>query len=351
MAGCSNCSTVPALESSGTFLFTTAEAGGTVLLVKHLKDRGIEVEQENRVIHAPFHSLEEAVRIVGNLEEDLKDSAASAKGTWKNEASVFGHMMDLSVLKERISNPLYFQIINEGLFTHHMQPIIDLHTSEVMGYEFLMRPERSTHFFYPGELFEYAQKADLQSMLDSQARMSSIAHSARHLNRGTKRFINFLPSSIYDPNHCLKSTFKVVKEHGVDPADLIFEVVETEEITDVSHLQNIFKTYQQYGVNVALDDLGSGFATVEMLEKLKPDFGKVDRSLISYCDQSPEKQEKLKHMLEKADMNNIKMLAEGIERKEELEVVKQLGFHLAQGYYIGKPSDYPGGKSFITTGK
>lgn len=351
MTSCSKCGMIPSLEENGTFLFTAAEAGGRDLIIKHLSDRGAEPEQEGKTIHVPFYSLEEAVRMVDSLEADLKESGVSVKGTWKNSASVFGHMLDLTVLKVRISNPSYLKIINEGLFTHHMQPIINLHSSEVMGQEFLMRPDSSAHSFYPGELFDYAQKADLQSVLDSQARMSSIEHSARHLDQGTKRFINFLPSSIYDPNHCLKSTFKVVKEHGVDPSDLVFEVVETEKIHNVAHLQNIFKTYQQYGVNVALDDLGSGFATVEMLEQLKPDYGKVDRSLISYCDQNEEKQEKLKQMLKRAEIHNIKMLAEGIERKEELEVVKQLGFDLAQGYYIGRPSDYPMGKSFTIAGK
>jgi EAL domain-containing protein (putative c-di-GMP-specific phosphodiesterase class I) len=137
-------------------------------------------------------------------------------------------MSTFSQLRERILNRDYLTIINQGKFTQHLQPIVHLQEESVFGYEFLLRKNSNDFPFFPGELFSFSQKAGLQSILDSQARISSIEVGSKLLKPGVKRFINFLPSSIYAPNHCLKSTFKAAKRHGVDPSDLVFEVVETE---------------------------------------------------------------------------------------------------------------------------
>ncbi|MFP3339185.1 EAL domain-containing protein, partial [Micrococcus sp. SIMBA_131] len=101
-----------------------------------------------------------------------------------------------------VQHPDYIEIMKQSLFTSHMQPIITLADQSITGYEFLMRPTSEDYLFYPNELFEMARQSGLQSFLDSASRIASLKVSASHLDNGTKRFINFLPSSIYDPAHC-----------------------------------------------------------------------------------------------------------------------------------------------------
>ncbi|WP_235715322.1 EAL domain-containing protein [Halalkalibacter wakoensis] len=139
----------------------------------------------------------------------------------------------------------------------------------------------------------------------------------------------------------MKSTFRAVKDYNVDPNDLVFEVVETEKIEDISHLKSIFSTYQAHGIKVALDDLGSGYSTLEVLRELKPNFAKIDRTLVDHCDSDKEKQERIKAIVDIAGEHQIELLAEGIERAEEAEFCKQIGVPLAQGYYFGKPDASP----------
>jgi EAL domain-containing protein (putative c-di-GMP-specific phosphodiesterase class I) len=136
-----------------------------------------------------------------------------------------------------------------------MQPIIDLHTRQTFAYEFVLRPARDHAPFSPYELFQAAQETGLHSFLDRQARISAIETSALHLPNGIKRFINFLPSSIYNPNYCLSHTFHAIERLRLDPSDFVFEVVETERIKDINHLQSIFQVYKKEGMKVALDDV------------------------------------------------------------------------------------------------
>lgn len=341
MTSCVKCSFFPSMEEKGQLLFYSREK--EILTRIHTTFDG---KWQNETVYIPYKSYDEIERICDEILEMLSSRQCNRlSASWMSETetipSIFPKMVPFPEVYEQIHHREYVTIINNGLFTQHLQPIISLENSEVFGYEFLLRPSPNAPSFYPGVLFAFSQKAGLQSLLDSQARITSIELSSRLLQKGMKRFINFLPSSIYDPSHCLKSTFQAVKQFDVDPSDLVFEVVETEKIADIEHLKKIFHTYQQHGIHVALDDLGSGFATLDVIKALKPNYAKIDRHLIDHCDRDKEKQKKLKDIQEIATIYGISLLAEGIERREELEYCRDLHIQLAQGYYIGKPQPSP----------
>ncbi|WP_179295373.1 EAL domain-containing protein [Bacillus sp. FJAT-45350] len=347
MSNCYNCSFIPELKEQGTIIFYEKGEGLFPLLENKIKNL-TSIRKSHELLICSYQSLEQLTKIVDTLHDEfVEDNLASLYGTWARESdqleevTYFPRMSPFSQLYSRIKNNSYFTIINKGLFTQHIQPIISLQSSSLFGYEFLLRPNSEDAFFSPGPLFHFSQESGLQSLLDSQARMKSIEVGSKLLEKGTKRFINFLPSSIYDPNHCLKSTFTAVEKYNVEPEDLIFEVVETEKIKDITHLKKIFQAYQKHGINVALDDLGAGYATLDVLRKLKPNYAKIDRALIDYCDTDELKQKKIADIIQIANEYNIVLLAEGIERKEELLYCKEQGIDLAQGYYIGKPQPKP----------
>ena len=243
-------------------------------------------------------------------------------------------------LMNRIKHKDMVEIIQKGEFDSHLQPIIDLKNYTLFGYESLLRASDYSKKFNPGVLFEAASMTGFHSMLDQKARKAAIESRIGQVNPGLKSFINFLPSTIYNPEFCLQHTFSIINEFGMNPKDLVFEVVETEKIEDVEHLKAVLDVYKREGMKVALDDVGSGFATLEMLTLLKPDYVKIDRSYIDHCDSNIANQQFLNKVLKIAQDIGIYVLAEGIEREEELQYCKEIGFHYAQGYYIGKPSKY-----------
>ncbi|MDG5473068.1 EAL domain-containing protein [Jeotgalibacillus sp. ET6] len=247
--------------------------------------------------------------------------------------------MDIQLFLERIQNRETIEFIQNGKFVSHLQPILKVDSGDVYAYESLLRSNDPSKSISPFELFKVANTTGFHSLLDQRAREEAIKAKKMHIQHGIKSFINFLPSTIYNPEYCLKHTFNIVKKYDIDPEDLVFEVVETEKITDVDHLKSVFNTYKREGIKVALDDVGAGFSTIDMLKLLEPDYVKIDRSFISFCDTSAEKQDFLKEVRETSQNLGIKVLAEGIERQEELEICQKLGLDLCQGYLFGKPSE------------
>ncbi|MGD7043464.1 EAL domain-containing protein [Jeotgalibacillus proteolyticus] len=247
--------------------------------------------------------------------------------------------MDIQLFLERIQNRETIDFIQNGKFVSHLQPIVNVQSGDVYAYESLLRSNDPSKSISPFELFKVANSTGFHSLLDQRAREEAIKAKKMHIEAGIKSFINFLPSTIYNPEYCLKHTFNIVKKYDIDPEDLVFEVVETEKITDVDHLKSVFNTYKREGIKVALDDVGAGFSTIDMLKLLEPDYVKIDRSFVSFCDTDEEKQAFLKEIRQTSANLGIKVLAEGIERKEELEICQKLGLDLCQGYLFGKPSE------------
>ena len=250
-------------------------------------------------------------------------------------------LIELETFTLRFEEKETVNFIQHGRLVSHLQPIISFNSEEVYAYESLLRAKDPSIPLSPGKLFEVASKTGLHSLLDQRAREEAIKAREGKIPTGTKSFINFLPSTIYNPDFCLQHTFKIVEKHKVNPADLVFEVVETEKITDVQHLKSVLDRYKKEGMKVALDDVGSGFSTLKMFELLRPDYIKIDRSYITNCDRDQTKQDFLKEANDRAHALGIITLAEGIERIEEAQVCESLGYDLGQGYLFGKPSEIP----------
>ena len=221
------------------------------------------------------------------------------------------------------------------------QPIISLCTHQVYGYECLMRGlGQNGEVISPAKVFSQAKEMDLIFNLDRVVREQIIR--AAHANQVPGYiFINFLPNSIYDPETCLKTTMRVVEELGLNPEKLVFEVVESERFENTNLLKDILQYYHTKGVRTALDDVGSGYSSLNTLAKLKPDIMKIDRELIQNIHEEPIKQSIFRALQDVARENNITILAEGIETKEELDFFKAHDVDLVQGYYFSKPRTYP----------
>ncbi|WP_223702653.1 EAL domain-containing protein [Sutcliffiella deserti] len=308
-----------------------------------LEEGGIfTVKSKTGLVGHRYASLLELERFVFSLQNKENNNDIEVK------TSNMNGYYTLSNFSLMLQNHELVNLIAKGSFTTHFQPIIDLQNDyRLFAYECLLRPQSANNSVSPYELFEFARKTNLHNYLDQKAREVSIISSSKgKIPEDVKIFINFLPSSIYNPEFCLQHTFHIVDKYNIAANQLVFEVVESEKITDINHLESIFKTYKKSGMQVALDDVGAGYSTLEVLDKLRPDFVKIDRSYVSHCDTLLENQIFLQNVLEISEKLGIKVLAEGIERVEELEYCRKIGIRYAQGYYIGKPSPSPTEPSF-----
>jgi len=260
---------------------------------------------------------------------EVREAAADDNQGWVPLASLFAEVGGRCVA----------DFILHQLFTAYLQPVVQPNGT-IVGYEFLMRPLPELPPFRPAELFEAARSTGQHAFLDRAARLYSIRMGASHLQQGMKRFINFLPSSLHCPDRCLKGTFDMMKETGTNPEDCVFEVMETERL-DAPGLKNVFDVYRKEGVRLALDDVGTGFATLDAVNWLEPDYVKMDRKWVSGCDQNANKQRYIDRLLERVSRFHGVVLAEGVEREEEWNYLRRAGVPLFQGYLFGKASPVP----------
>jgi EAL domain-containing protein (putative c-di-GMP-specific phosphodiesterase class I) len=220
------------------------------------------------------------------------------------------------------------------------QPIVNAQTLEIFAYEALLRTDATAPLKTPDQIFRIARDADLLPHTDLAARRTIIARAAA-LGITQRLFINFCPSSIYDPKSCLRSTIEALDAAGIAHDRVVFEVVESDEVGDPDYLLDILRQYRQAGFQVALDDLGSGFASLNLLHQLRPDFIKLDIALVTGIDQDPFKGMLAGKIIEAARALDMTIIAEGIETAGEFAWLREHGAHLLQGFYLARPARDP----------
>ncbi|SFB43543.1 EAL domain, c-di-GMP-specific phosphodiesterase class I (or its enzymatically inactive variant) [Cohnella sp. OV330] len=225
-------------------------------------------------------------------------------------------------------------IIAEERVATYAQPIVAA-DGDVYGYEVLARfLAEDGKLLSPAEVFAAAKRRNRLYALDRMCRMAAV-RSAVHLEG--KVFINFIPTSIYSPQHCLRTTTALTRELGLDASRFVFEVVESEQVEDLDHLKSILSYYTEQGFSYALDDVGEGFSTPELLREIKPHYMKLDRGAANNVSDDPAKQRMAGELLQAALQVGAVPLAEGIEREEDYRWLHALGYRLFQGYLWGKP--------------
>lgn len=252
----------------------------------------------------------------------------------------------LNIYINFIKDNSFFEILQSETLTTHFQPIIDMSNKSIYAYECLTRGVLPNgELMYPNELFLKSTRNNTNFRLDKLCRESALKTAAvKKIN--TKVFINFLPTSIYDPKFCLQNTVKWAKQLELDPKNIVFEVVETENVKDKVHLKDILNYYRSEGFLIALDDVGEGYSSLNMIIDIKPDIIKVDRNIIDEIHKSELKQSVYKALKSICDDNEIKILAEGVEKKAELNILEDFGLDYAQGFFFAKPNAEPLRKIF-----
>jgi len=212
-------------------------------------------------------------------------------------------------------------------------PIVVAGTREVFGYEALargkMRALRS-----PEVMFEVAAEADLIWELSRLCRARAVEGMQSRLGPGELLFLNVDPHDFADP------VFNEEFESEIaDPRRVVIDITERTAIKDYPKFRERLKALRARGYRFAVDDAGSGYAGLGSIANLEPDFIKLDMSLINCIDTNFIKQNLVETMVRFANDQKAMVIAEGVERAEEFETVKQLGVHLVQGFYLHRPEE------------
>ncbi|QSX31029.1 EAL domain-containing protein [Shewanella cyperi] len=217
-------------------------------------------------------------------------------------------------------------------FTMAFQPIINVATQQVFGYEALVRGLNNESAFSV-----ISRVTDENRYLfDQLCRVKAIALASK-LGIDCMLSINFLPNAIYKPERCIRTTLASAKEYGFPLERIMFEFTEVEKIEDSDHIKNIVSYYQSLGFKTATDDFGSGYSGLNLLADFQTDIIKLDMGLIRHIDSDRVRQTIVSHCLQLFRSLNITPLAEGIETLAEYHWLRDAGVELMQGYLFAAP--------------
>jgi diguanylate cyclase (GGDEF)-like protein/PAS domain S-box-containing protein len=216
------------------------------------------------------------------------------------------------------------------------QPIVELCSGRAIGHEALLRAvDPAGTPVFPDVLFPAAQQAGWTHVLDRIGRTTAL-HDAGPWLGDDLLFINFVPTSIYRPEVCLRTTEKAAEAAGLDLGQLVFEVTEGHRVQDVDHLAAVFAHYRRRGCRVALDDLGAGYSSLNMLVRLQPDFVKLDKEIVQALP-DPVSSAVVAAIVSITHAYGGTVLAECLETQEQADAARELGVDLGQGWLYGRP--------------
>ena len=324
---CKNCLM---LELEYEILFTgESNLSNLQQVIDHLNRRKFLIKEDNNTMFVK----ESGVR-VSDFCQDFMDMEMISFRVEKDE-----QWKPICEIENVLQLDWIDDVIREKRVVSFSQPIVDEHAT-IFGYEILSRFIREDEsFIYPNEIFAAARSRGRLYALDRMCRLAAVSYSA--ILNDKKVFINFIPTSIYSPEFCLRSTMQLANELNIDPTQFIFEVVESDKVEDIDHLKSILAYYRERGFQYALDDVGEGYSTLEMLDDLKPQYMKLDMKYVQGVATDEEKQKIALLFLEKAFEVGAVPLAEGVEQLEDFGWLKEKGYQLFQGYLFGKPSAVP----------
>lgn len=257
----------------------------------------------------------------------------------------FNHRMKREITEFRRLAEL-LRVMNEEELSTFYQPIVELSTGETMGHEALNRPPASTLFHSADIFYEFAAKTEYTSRLDRYCRKVSLTRyvgSAAVAGFGGSAllFINVSPGVLNDERYKSGETVSLLKHLGLTPSRVVLELTERQAVHDYVGFEKTLAHFRKQGFRIAVDDAGSGYNSLKTLVYLKPEFIKLDKSLIRGINGNIEQQHLLGLIREYALASGTRVIAEGIETEAELKYLQQAAIDYGQGYLVGRPESSP----------
>ncbi|MFQ5701261.1 MAG: EAL domain-containing protein, partial [Acidobacteriota bacterium] len=229
------------------------------------------------------------------------------------------------------------RIIRDRAIETLFQPLVDLDRGSIIGYEAFSRGPHASDFEMPDHLFERSRQIGMSGELDRICQRAALK-KARGLGSQDKLFINALPDSLSDP--CFREALLagLPEDFPVCRNNIVLEIADRHMVRDCEAFSTEVNDLRAQGFRMSIDDVGKSSTSLESLTELRPDFIKVDGSLIRNIHKNLIKQELVRSLCHAAGTMNAQIIAEGIETREELSVARQCGARIGQGYFFYRPS-------------
>jgi EAL domain-containing protein (putative c-di-GMP-specific phosphodiesterase class I)/GGDEF domain-containing protein len=233
------------------------------------------------------------------------------------------------------------EIIAGGEIRTLVHPIHRLADLEVIGYEALSRGPEASEFERPDKLFNVAYDADMVLKLERLCRLRAF-QAARELPAGRLLFINIEPEAVADPELRDIMFTTLLSDAEISPSDVVLEITERTAIADFCSFRATLEYLRTLGFRIAVDDGGAGYGSLQCLAEVRPEWLKIDISLVRDVDTDQVRRSLVASMVTFAERVGVSLIAEGIERVEQLQTLRALGVEYGQGFLFSRPQEpYP----------
>lgn len=341
---CASCGRPAPLADTGGTLYLWWPAGhvGRKLLTA-VRDAGLPVVTAGAAARAEVPVAAETLAdLAGGLAAALTPVEAQAVRAlflphgMRPGIEALGRVTTLARVAARSEAVWLDRLLAEDRLTSHFQPIVTTEGGSFAVEALVRGITEEGDVIGGGRIMTAARGADMLFPVDLAARACAVRTAAASGWRG-RLFINFSPAAIYDPDHCLRSTVGLIEAAGIPPENIVFEVGEADSLESLDHLKNILRVYRAAGFKVALDDLGAGYASLNLLHEVRPDFVKLDMGLVQGVDGDAYKAAVLGGLLRMARELGIPTVCEGVETEAEAAWLRAAGADYLQGYLFGRP--------------
>jgi len=233
--------------------------------------------------------------------------------------------------------------LDQGEFRVYYQPIVSLQTGKITGFEALTRWQRPEGILPPIAFILVAEETGLIIPMNRQL----LREACQQLRSWQSEFrsdppltmsVNLTSREFAQPD-LAGEIRKSLEQTAVDPSCLQLEIIETIAMGDAEKSGHVLAQLKALGVRLSIDDFGTGYSSLSRLRRIPVDTLKIDRAFISNMDTDPENREIVRAIIVLAHNLGLKVVAEGTETEEHIDLLKQLNCEMAQGYFFSRPAD------------
>ncbi|MDX2181316.1 MAG: EAL domain-containing protein [Bryobacteraceae bacterium] len=323
------------MSCSGSILAYAAHPRLAGRLGEAFQRIGIPFRLEGALVTVNAPTPAERRRVVDVMTSSLSPVERKLIRVSRNRLSHIFGAPDLEIYSQIVDTEWFERALEEDQFTMYFQPIVDVRKGECFAYECLIRLE-GDRIYNGGEIVNAALMRNGILEFDTYARAKAIRSASLQKPRDSKLFINFFPSAMYDPEPCLATTLAELEASGIPGADIVFEIIECDQLTNPEHTRRICSYLRARGFQFAIDDLGVGTNSLDMILALEPNYIKIDKSIV-WDLHDFRKRETVEQAVRLAAELGAGLIAEGIESAQMAADVRAMGIYLMQGYCFGRP--------------
>jgi EAL domain-containing protein (putative c-di-GMP-specific phosphodiesterase class I)/CheY-like chemotaxis protein len=229
------------------------------------------------------------------------------------------------------------QVLRPGALRIEFQPMVTVHDggADLYALEALTRGPRGTTMERPDVLFEYARRKGQETELDMLCIGAALAEAAilpgqPHIS------LNVHGTTLCNVPHFARTLLAAAHGHGISARRLMLEIVEHRAAWGIQALRATLDDLRSAGVRIAIDDLGVGASNYHMFIDCRPDHLKIDRYIVNGCSNDPYRIAVLRSIVALASACGARPIAEGVERKDDLAAVRELGIDCVQGWLYAR---------------